>query len=181
MRRRRPVEPRRVIFIGVEGESERAFVRFLERRCRDEGLHLSISIKLTRGGDSVSVIEEAGRHLARREERREIQERLVLLDGDRIEQDQKAGRDAQAVAAKWDLQLILQIPQHEGLLLRLHRGHEERRVKARAALTELRKVWPEYSKPVTADDLARRFSLSDLRRAAQYEKELRRLLAVLRL
>ena len=86
MRRHSSVEPRRVIFIGVEGESERAFVRFLQRCCRDEGLHLSVRIKLTRGGDSVSVVEEAGRHLARREERREIESRLVLLDRDRVEE-----------------------------------------------------------------------------------------------
>ena len=80
MRRHSSVEPRRVIFIGVEGESERAFVRFLERCCRDEDLHLSVNIKLTRGGDSVAVVEEAGRHLARRAARTEIESRLVLLD-----------------------------------------------------------------------------------------------------
>jgi len=163
----------------VEGESERAFVRFLERCCRNEGLHLSVNIKLTHGGDSVSVVEAAGRHLARRADRTEIKSRLVLLDRDRIEEDRKAGRDAHAAAAKRDLQLIFQHPQHEGLLLRLHHGHERRRVTARAALTELRKVWPEYSKPVTADQLTRRFSLSDARRAAQYDDELRRLLLLL--
>ena len=179
MRRHSSVEPRRVIFIGVEGESERAFVRFLERCCRDEDLHLSVNIKLTRGGDSVAVVEEAGRHLARRAARTEIESRLVLLDRDRIEGDRKAGRDAQTVAAKWDLQLVHQCPQHEGLLWRLHPGQEQRQVKARIALTELRRVWPEYSKPATADELRRRFSLSDLRRAARYDKELRRLLAVL--
>ena len=92
MRRRSPVQPRRVIFIGVEGESERAFVRFLERCCWNEGLHLALNVKLTRGGDSVSVVEEAGRHLTRRDERRQIESRLVLLDRDRIEEDQKAGR-----------------------------------------------------------------------------------------
>lgn len=179
MRRRSPVQPRRVIFIGVEGESERAFVRFLERCCWNEGLHLALNVKLTRGGDSVSVVEEAGRHLTRRDERRQIESRLVLLDRDRIEEDQKAGRDVQAAAVKWDLQLIFQNPQHEALLLRLHRGHEQRRVTARAALTELRRVWPQYSKPMTADELTRRFSLSDVRQAARYDQELHRLLAIL--
>ena len=66
MRRRRPVEPRRVVFIGVEGESERAFARFLQRACDDKGLHLHLDITLSRGGDSLSVVEEAGRHLAKR-------------------------------------------------------------------------------------------------------------------
>ena len=179
MRRRRPVEPRRVVFIGVEGESERAFIRFVERCCRDEGLHLSVSIKLTRGGDSVSVVDEAGRHLARREGTREIENRLVLLDKDRIEEDQKAGRDARAAAAKWDLQLIFQHPLHEGLLLRAASGTRAAQGQGTGALKELRRVWPDYRKPVTANDLTRRFSLSDLRQAARYDAELRRLLAVL--
>lgn len=108
-----------------------------------------------------------------------MESRLVLLDGDRIEEDRKAGRDVQAAAARWELELIVQNPQHEALLLRLHRGHEQRRVTARAALTELRKVWSTYSKPMTADELTRRFSLSDVQRTARHDQELRRLLAVL--
>jgi len=81
MRRHSSVEPRRVIFIGVEGESERAFVPFLERCCRDEDLHLSANIKLTRGGDSVAVVEEAGRHLARRAARTEIEVFIYRVPG----------------------------------------------------------------------------------------------------
>ena len=84
MRRRRSVKPRRAIFIGVEGESDRAFVRFLEGCCDKEGRRLSLLIKPGGGGDSVSVVEEAGRYLARNPEKRGIRDRLVLLDRDRI-------------------------------------------------------------------------------------------------
>ena len=56
MRRRRSVEPRRVIFIGVEGESDRAFVQFLQRCCDGEGRRLHLRMKPGSGGDSVSVV-----------------------------------------------------------------------------------------------------------------------------
>lgn len=101
MRRRSPVERRRIVFVGVEGESERAFARFL------------------------------------------------------------------------------QSPNLEGLLLRLHPGCERRNITAGDALAALRRVWPGYAKPATTDQLHRRFKLSDLRRAARHDKELRGLLAVL--
>ena len=179
MRRRPSVKPRRVIFIGVEGKSDRAFARFLQRCCDGEDRHLHLDIKPGSGGDSVSVVEEAGRHLARHSAKRDIGDKLVLLDRDRIEADLKAGRDAQAAASRWNLKMLFQDPNLEGLLFRLYPGHEQRRIMAGDAMAELRKVWPEYSKPPTADQLSRRFTLSDVWRAARYDEELQKLLTVL--
>ena len=102
----------------------------------------------------------------------------MLLDSDRIKQDRQAGRDAQSVASKEKLKLIFLHPNLEGLLLRLHEGHESRRIGDNAE-AELKKVWPEYSKQLTADQLRQRFALSDLKRAAQYDNELKRLLKIL--
>lgn len=179
MRRRSPVERRRIVFVGVEGESERAFARFLQRCCEDEGLHLHLDIRVTRGGDSLAVVEEAGRLLARHAGQREIDRRLVLLDRDRIDRDLRASRDAQTEASRRKLKIIFQSPNLEGLLLRLHPGCERRNVTAGDALAALRKIWPDYAKPATTDQLHRRFKLSDLRRAARHDKELHGFLAVL--
>ena len=176
--RRRSVKPRRVIFIGVEGKSDQAFVRFLGHCCEEAGLHLHLKVKPGNGGDSVAVVEEAARHL-KRSGKSNISDRLVLLDRDRIEQDLQAGRDARAVASKAKLEIIFQEPNLEGLLIRLHPGQENRRIAADNTMAELRKVWPEYSKPPTADQLSQRFALSDVQRAAQYDSELQRLLEVL--
>ena len=176
MRRRGLVERRRVIFIGVEGQSERAFVRFLGRCCERKELHLHLDVKSANGGDSVTVVEAGAPYVSRRSEH---SRRLVLLDQDRIERDRKAGRDAWAVASTLRLEIVLQRPNLEGLLLRLHPGQEHRRLQAQDAMKELRKVWPEYRKPPTADQLDQRFDMPALLRSAEHDEHLRRLLEVL--
>ena len=178
MRRRSRIEPRQIIFIGVEGPSERAFVRFLAHCCDIAGLHLHLEAKPATGGDTLAVVEEAKRRLERHPARKEIKKRLVLLDRDRLDQDLKAGRDACALASKWKFEIIFQDPNLEGLLLRLHPGQERRRVAPQDAMKELRKLWPEYRKPPTANRLRQRFDLSTLRRAAEHDSELRKLLIV---
>ena len=176
--RRRWVEPRRVIFIGVEGKSDQAFARFLGHCCQEAGLHLHLDVKSGSGGDSVAVVEEAIRYL-RHSGKSNIRNRLVLLDRDRIKQDLQAGRDAQTAASRARLKIIFQEPNLEGLLIRLHQGQENRRIAADKAMAELRKVWPGYSKPPTADQLSQCFTLSDVQRAAQHDSELQRLLTVI--
>ncbi len=177
--RRYRIEPRRVIFIGVEGTSDRAFITFLQNCCDEKGLHLHLNTKPADGGDSVVVVEEAARYINRHPGRRDISDRLVLLDSDRIRQDKQAGRDAQSVASKEKLELIFLHPNLEGLLLRLHEGYERRKIVNNAE-AELRKVWPQYSKKkLTADQLRQRFTLSDLQRAARHDNELKRLLEIL--
>ena len=176
--RRYRVEPRRVIFIGVEGTSDRAFITFLQNCCDEKGLHLHLNVGLGYGGDSVVVVEEAARYLKRHFERQDISDKLVLLDSDRIKQDIQAGRDARSVASKENLKIIFLHPNLEGLLLRLHEGHDRRRI-GNNAMAELRQVWPEYSKQLTADQLRQRFALSDLQRAARHDNELKRLLEIL--
>jgi len=105
---------------------------------------------------------------------------LVLLDSDRIEADQAAGRDAWAAASKWGLEVRLMTPNLEGLLIRLHAGHEARSITARHAERQLRALWPDYHKgSLRAEQLTRRFSVTDLRRGARFDEGLRKLLEIL--
>jgi len=139
-----------------------------------------LKVKTANGGDSLAVVKEAVRHMTRRLDRRDISHNLVLLDRDRHPQDVKARRDAQAVASKSKLEIIFQNPNLEGLLLRLHPGHESRGIAAGDSMPELRKIWLEYSKSsLTAEQMNQRFTVSDLRRAARYDQGLRRLLDIL--
>lgn len=180
MRRRGGVQRRRVVFVGVEGKSDRAFVRFLGHVCDEEGLHLHLDVKPATGGDSVAVVEEAGRRLKRHPDPRAISRRLVLLDSDRIEADLAAGRDAWAAASKWKLEVLLMTPNLEGLFVRLHEGRETHVTTASHTGRQLKAIWPDYDKgSLRAEQLKRRFSLSDLRRVARFDEELRKLLGVL--
>ncbi len=180
-RGRRLIALRRSIYIGVEGRSDRAFVQFLGKVCESQGRHLHLYVKPANGGDSVAVIQSAAHHLSKSSLSKEFHQRLVLLDGDRIEQDGKAGRDAGGVASNHGFEIILQTPNLEGLLVRLHPGHEDRQLQASVAKTELRKLWPEYEKSLIVQQLEHRFDLDSLRRVAKHDTHLQRLLTILEL
>ena len=166
--------------MGVEGKSDRAFVRFLGLLCDRAGLHVHLDVRPCNGGDSLEVVRETARRLRRHPDRRGIAARLVLLDLDRMQADQAAGRDALAEAENHGLEAVLINPNLEGLLVRLHKGYEARTVPARGAENQLRKLWSPYSKSsVTGDQLRQRFSVGDLKGAARHDEQLRRLLSVL--
>ena len=170
------------MFIGVEGKSDRAFVRFLGDVCDDAGLHLHLDVRPASGGDSVAVVDETGRRLKRHPDPRSISERLVLLDSDRIEADRTAGRDARATASKWGLEIVLMVPNLEGLLVRMHEGRETHVIPPGDAERQLKALWSGYHKgSLRAEQLKQRFALTDLSRAARFDEELRKLLGVLRL
>ena len=179
MHRRSRIKPRQIIFIGGEGPSERAFGRFLDRCCDEADLNLHLDVKPGTGGDLLAVVEDAERRLERHPARKEIKASIVLLDRDRLDQDIRADRDPRALARRLGIEIVFQEPDPEGLLLRLHPEQEHRRVPSANTMKELRKVWPEYRKPPTAHQLTERFSVSDLRRAAEHDCELRKLLEIL--
>ena len=142
---------------------------------------MHLDIRPGNGGDSLAVVEEARRYLSRHAASRQYKHALVLLDRDRIDEDRAVGRDAVALAARSGLKIIYQDPNLEGVLLRLHVGNEQRTVDATRAETELRRAWPEYRKPPTVEQLKRRFTLSDVQRAARYDQELQKFLVLLSL
>jgi len=173
------VTPRLPLFFGVEGKSEQAFVKFLQHLCDDQQRNLSLDCAKGSGGDTVTVVREASRSLKRRSGRNLYKERIVLLDRDRVAEDRVAGRDAETTASQLGLTIIFQDPNLEGVLIRLHEGSEGKRVRKATVRGRLRKLWPQYRKPPTADQLIRRFGLDDLQRAARHDKSLARLLKIL--
>ena len=104
---------------------------------------------------------------------------LILLDADRIEDDRSRSRDPSKGLGGEDLHLNYQKPNNEGLLIRLHRGHENRFVSTSEVNRALKRPWPNYAKPISAEALSRRFGLSDLQRAARYDFDLRQMLEIL--
>ena len=179
MRGRRRVQPRRTVFIAGEGPSERAFVIFLQRLCDESDLYVHLDAKPQDGGGAVNVIEQAGRWLEKNPPKREYKARLVLLDRDRVVEDPQEGDKARKAARRYGLDIIFQDPNLEGLLVRLHQRQEQRKIRASESESELRRMWPAYQKPPTAEQLRQRFTLDDVRRAAVHDEYLRKLLEVI--
>ena len=180
MWRRHSIKPRRVIFIGVEGRSDRAFVQFLGLCCEQQGRHLHLDVTVCPGGDSVAVVECAVCHLSKPAAGEEFSEKLVLLDRDRIPQDTKARRNACALAKEHGLKVVFQVPNLEGLLFRLCQGREQHQSQTKNAKAKLKKLLPEYHKgSLTKEQLAQRFKLVALQRAARHDQHLQNLLAIL--
>jgi hypothetical protein len=104
----------------------------------------------------------------------------LLIDADRL--DDGSGRSGEAIrlAEAQGLLLIRQVPCIEGVLLRLHRGHNTDNLKSsKEAERQLCELWPGYRKPITRHQLAARFGFADLRRLAEVDAEIRRLTEIL--
>lgn len=180
MARSRTVRRRQRIFVAAEGDGERALARWLQRLCEEQATHLHLDIVVAGGGDTRSVVEFA---MDRRRRHADSKGRdsgaLVFVDADRLAHDRAAGRDPETVEGRERLQLTYLIPNLEGLLVRLHNGHETRFVSADGAERRLQQLWREYRKPMPARELGRRFALPDLRRAAVHDTHLRDALILL--
>ena len=174
----RRIPRRRRIFVGAEGESERAFAAWLQRLCDAQGRHLHLKIFVADGGDGVSVVEHCAKAIRKNKPH---DKRLVLLDSDRLAEDRRNGRDPAPVATRAGIELVLLEPNLEGLILRLHEGWETRKPAPGSVKNDLKKLWPGYRKRASADDLERRFGVDDLRRAARHDEHLRTLLKALEL
>ncbi|PSS64480.1 hypothetical protein C6558_13425 [Ensifer sp. NM-2] len=182
MSRRRPphIMLRRPIYIGCEGASEVGYASLLQDLIREANLavHLQIDEFGPGTGDPLSRIQMAVLRLKRLEKTRTaFDERFALLDSDQAEQDPERARLARKLAADHDIVIVWQRPCFEAVILRHLMGKTANRPPdSAAAIRALEKEWPEYRKPMSRADLARRLDLDGVLRAASVEAELRDLL-----
>jgi hypothetical protein len=103
----------------------------------------------------------------------------LLIDTDRLEDGSSRSNEAITLAESRQLHLVRLRPCLEAVLLRLHPG-QERATPVNTAAAERRLVgtWASYNKPPTRQQLARKFQLADLQRAAQVDGELLKLLQI---
>ena len=178
---RPPSIPRRKrIFVGTEGESERAFAAWLQQLCNQHGQAVHLDISLGSGGDSLQIVKDAVvRYRERSRRHGRFVDGCVLLDADRLPGDRRHDRDPEPVARKNGLRLVFLEPKIEGLLVRLHPGCENRRLSPRNVDAELCRLWPEYQKPASSHVLGERFGLDHLRRVCRHDKGLAAVLKML--
>jgi hypothetical protein len=166
---------RRRIFLGCEGEGERAYGVLLHRLVHERGdLHIDPVLLQPGGGDPLALVERACARLRRRARAYgDYACAAVLLDRDKWgrapQRDQRIPRIAQSNR----LELIWQRPTHEGFLLRHIKGCESYQPQTpHDALNRLRRHWTDYTKPMSADDYAARITFADIKRVCKVEAEL---------
>ncbi len=162
---------RKRYFIGCEGESEKgyaAFLIFLARR-KNLAIHLDSQV-LGKAGDPLVLVEQAIAAVKRGEKggKPAYRKRFLLMDTDRLNQDQQKDAKMLRIAQQNNLVLVRQDPCIEAVLLRHFNGKEACRPPATTvALQDLRRVWPDYKKGIAGQDLAKKFNLEDVHRAAK--------------
>lgn len=182
MRHRRPphIKLRRPIYIGCEGASEVGYAGFLQDLIRDANLavHLHVDELGPGTGDPLSRIEMAVLRLKQLQMKRSAPaERFALLDLDQAERDLQRAERARKLAVENGIVILWQRPCFEALLLRHIAGRTANRPPdTPRAIVALKKEWPDYIKPITRADLARRIDRADVLRAATVEVELEALL-----
>jgi hypothetical protein len=185
MGRRRIVDPRPRLFMAVEGEGEYQFVLWLKDLCVERGVNLAIDPRDLTGGDPLTMLPAATKTQRLGAEKGAYTRSCLIVDQDRLTMSADAFR---AMVKDAGFTPVLQRPNFEGLLLRLHEGEEASRFEASRQQIEarLRQRWPDVwggnrKGVIPKAQLAARFSLSDLHRAAPHDPDLRTLLEFVRL
>lgn len=185
MTRRRLIIPQRVpIFLGAEGESEQAYGQLLNSLLWDAGypVHFEV-VDLGRGaGDPLARLRRAVQEIKRREERRTpFRLRATLLDLDQVHHAPDRRSQAETFAHQHHIRIIWQDPCHEAFLLRHFQGtRDDRPMTASDAIDRLNRVWPEYHKAMTRQELSRRIDSNAVARAEAAHDPLRHFLHLVR-
>lgn len=178
MRRHRPIiQPKKPVFIGCEGESEAAYSQVLNDLLRATALpvHLHVDILAPGAGDPLARVQRALQRIAEHERRRaKLWLKAILMDSDQAANVPRRVAEASRLATEHGITLIWQNPCHEALLLRHMPNCSDRRPpNSHVAEQALKRVWPEYEKPMARAQLAERITRDAIRQAAGAEPELR--------
>lgn len=163
-------------FLAVEGESERSFIKWLQQIADDQELHVHLDCQPLGGGGYQKMLNNTLRY-RKRNERSKAKATIMLIDGDRSSYDDDWSLDRlKQEASRRKIDVCVQYPNQEGLLLRMMSDKEIMQLTSSNAQQQLRKLWPTYQKPVDAYMLASRFSLDDLLRIAKRDADFKNLL-----
>jgi len=179
-RSRRPQIPQRTrIFIGCEGDSERSYVRLLQDfadECENLHIHFDAHLLQPGAGDPLELIRRANERLRHGERHGPYTERAALIDQQGFGQNHRRDQQCRHLARQLSIDLILQNPDHEALLLHHLPGCQTRRPPQGQSLVALRAEWPDYRKGRSHLWLSERLDLIALQRACSVEHALGRFL-----
>lgn len=174
---------RRRVFVGCEGDSERAYAALVRRLLEQQHqkVHLDHVILRPGGGDPLALMKLAAKHIkqASRDGVPYVA-KFLLLDSDKLGISPNNDQSCLALAAASGATLIWQETAHEAFLLRhLANSAALRPPTTTVAYQQLKARWPQYQKPMTADQLGRRIDRPAILQASQVELSLTALLTTI--
>jgi len=169
------IQPRRPIFVGGEGASERSYCRFLDHLAKEQGLHVHIEAVDLGGGDASICLDRAIRAFGNYRSRAgNTTPGFVLLDTDG---SKGSTATLHIVAARHELTIIWQSPCHEALLLRHFAGQENRQPHdCTAAGKLLCNQWSTFTKNTPAIRISKTLGLDHVKRAGSVTPALQELI-----
>ena len=168
-------KPRKRVFLGSEGTSERNYGQYLRLIADSHNLQIHIDCNyVTGGGDPLKVVQESI-NLMKRNSRNhgDYLVKAIMLDSDKLGRSVDRDNKIKPLVTGSDIKLIYSTPNFEAFLLRHFLGCENKRPPADTALSELKKVWPVYFKGIDARSIYKQLSEGGLIRACTVEGSLR--------
>jgi|GEM_PF-609519 len=176
------VKIRTRIFVAGEGQSEQAFTKWLQQLTDSRDLSLHLGYKSLEGGGYKSMYHKAIKLREKGLRNGQYSRGFLLVDSDRADRNDCSGdwslKELKAEAAKNDLQICVQYPNYEGLLLRIFSNKDKKMLNLTPVKAEkhLKDIWQDYEKPVDALTLSRKLSYKGLMSAADWDSDLKNLL-----
>ena len=167
------------IFIAIEGQGERAFVKLLQEFSDKLGLSLTLDAHVLNGGGYQKMLNSAIKKRQQvKKQKNPDKLAIIIVDSDRSENNDDGWSISKLKqeASKKGFFLFAQNPNQEGLLIKLFPGNENKKISKNHINTELQKIWPDYKKPINFYKLKNKFSLEDLTRASSVNADLKNLM-----
>lgn len=169
---------RKRVFVGCEGDSERSYVRWLQRRSDELDLHLHFDGWPAHGGDPLAIVISSIAKMRERSARHgPYTAAAVLFDADKLGITPARDKQIPRLTRQANMAVLAQTFDHEAILLRHFQGCKTLRPPAGKSLPRLRREWPEYSKPADALQLEARIDLAGLFRMISVEPAFARFLS----
>lgn len=177
---KKTIRSRQPVFLGCEGESEQAYCVVIADIVKQSinNVHLEVILLGEGAGSPLAKIKKAIKKINHYERTRsKFWKKAVLIDSDLIEHDLEQKNETERLATSRGIRIIWQQPCHEAFLLRhLPECAEFRPQTSDRANSELVRNWPNYMKPMTRFQIAKRIDHARLTQVIRVENGLREFL-----
>jgi hypothetical protein len=169
-------------YLAVEGEGEQSFIKWLQQLCDEENLNVHLDCQVLGGGGYQSMLRYALHCQKQRNGKKRFitagKASILLLDADRgnSKDDGWSHSDLRKEALKDNFTVCLQMPNQEGWFLCMLSKENTKFDTISDIQKKIKKIWPEYRKPVNTRELSSKFSSEDLFFAASVFLDLQELL-----